>query len=252
MPSEYRVDLHVKVLDADVVRRAKRAGLDALVYAPHFTPLPEIEATARRYSDDELSIIPAREIFTGSWRDRRHVLALDLDEPVPDFISLRATMEECARQDAIVLVPHPTFATVSLGEPELRTYREQIDAIEVFNPKHLPTHNRRARRLATELDVPPFTSSYAHLRRTVGISRTVFDGEIGSRASLFDALRRGEPRTIVHRNGRKRVATTALELAHLAWENTWQKLDRIVLSGTESTHPSDPLYDGRFDDVTVY
>ncbi|PSP27587.1 metal-dependent phosphoesterase, partial [Halobacteriales archaeon QH_2_65_14] len=31
-----RVDPHVKILDDEVVRRAKRAGLDVLVYAPHF------------------------------------------------------------------------------------------------------------------------------------------------------------------------------------------------------------------------
>ncbi|PHQ46649.1 metal-dependent phosphoesterase, partial [Halorubrum sp. C3] len=35
-----RVDAHVKVLDDEVVARAKDRGIDALVYAPHFTRLP--------------------------------------------------------------------------------------------------------------------------------------------------------------------------------------------------------------------
>ncbi|WP_254863769.1 PHP-associated domain-containing protein [Halovivax gelatinilyticus] len=251
MSDEYRVDLHVKVLDERVVSRAKRVGLDALVYAPHFTPLPEIEATAERYADDELAIIPGREIFTGSWGDRQHVLALDLDEPIPDYISLAGAMDECTRQDAIVLVPHPTFATVSLGEAEIRAYRDVIDAIEVFNPKHLPIHNRRAQRLATEIPMPSFTSSYAHLRRTIGAAATVFDG-VASTADLFEALRSGAPRTVDHNSGRAMVGTTAIELAHLGWENTWEKFERVVLSGTEPTHPTNSRYERRFDDVSVY
>ena len=66
----FRVDLHVKVLDERVVERAKARGLDALVYAPHFTRLPAIRARAARFSDDDLLVVPAREVFTGSWRDR--------------------------------------------------------------------------------------------------------------------------------------------------------------------------------------
>jgi len=62
----FRVDCHVKVLNERVVERAKRAGLDALVYAPHFTRLPEIRERAAAYSDDELLVVPAREVFTGT------------------------------------------------------------------------------------------------------------------------------------------------------------------------------------------
>ena len=41
-----RVDMHVKILSDEVVARAKRRGIDVLVYAPHFTRLPEIRRTA--------------------------------------------------------------------------------------------------------------------------------------------------------------------------------------------------------------
>ncbi|WP_290817762.1 PHP-associated domain-containing protein [Halovivax sp.] len=252
MRDEYRVDLHVKVLDERVVRRAKRAGLDAIVYAPHFTPLPEIEARAARYADDELAVLPAREVFTGTWRNRQHVLALGLSEPVPDFIGLAGAMDEFDRQDAVVLAPHPEFATVSLAESELRTYRDRIHAIEVFNPKHLPPHNRRARELADELAYPPFASSYAHLTGSVGVAYTAFDPEVAAPEELLAALRNRGPRRVVHRNGFRRVRTTAAELGHLCWENSWEKVDRLLLSGTEATHPSRAIYDGRFDDVAVY
>lgn len=247
-----RVDCHVKVLDEEVVERAIRAGLDVLVYAPHFTRLPEIRRRAAAYSSDELLVVPAREVFTGNWRTRKHVLAIGLEEPVPDFISLSAAMAEFDRQDATVLAPHPEFATVSLEEADLRRYRETIDAIEIFNPKHLPWHNGRARELATELEMPPFTSSYAHLPSSVGVAHTAFDCQIETEADLQRALEGDVARRIVYDNGLCRLRTTASELAHLCYENTWEKVDRLFLSGTEPTHPRHIAYGGRFDDVAVY
>ncbi|MXV60699.1 PHP domain-containing protein [Natronorubrum sp. JWXQ-INN-674] len=249
---ETRVDCHVKVLSDAVVDRAVAAGLDAIVYAPHFTRLPEIRRRAAAHSNEELLVVPAREVFTGSWRDRKHVLAIGLEEPVPDFIPLEAAMAEFERQGAAVLAPHPEFATVSVTEADLRRYGDVIDAVEIFNPKHLPSHNRRARELAELLSYPAFTSSYAHLPSSVGIACTTFETAINSESDLVTTLEDGVPRRIVHHDGRRRWQTTAAELAHLCYENTWKKVDRLFLSGTEPTHPSHIAYDGRFDDVSVY
>lgn len=246
------VDCHVKVLSEDVVERAKRAGLDVLVYAPHFTRLSEIRDRAAAHSDEDLLVVPAREVFTGTWRNRKHVLAVGLTDPVPDFISLEAAMAEFDRQGAGVFVPHPTLATVCLSKTDIGRYAETIDAIETFNPKHLPIHNRRAKTLAREYEVKPFASSYAHLSRTVGAAYTVFETAIDSEAALCEALKAPAPRRIVHRNGLQRWATTASELVHLGYENTWKKVDRLFLSGTEPTHPKHIAYEGRFDDVAVY
>ncbi|SEV83586.1 PHP-associated domain-containing protein [Natrinema salifodinae] len=248
----FRVDCHVKVLDDRIVERARRAGLDAIVYAPHFTRLPEIRERAAAYSSEDLLVIPAREVFTGSWHNRKHVLALGLDEPVPDFIPLEAAMAEFERQNATVLVPHPEFATVSLSEADIRQYADLIDAVEIFNPKHLPANNRRASDIAETLSIPPFTSSYAHLRRSVGIAYTAFDAPIENEADLVAALADGVARRVVYDNGLDRVLATSTELAHLIYENTWEKVDRLFLSGTEPTHPQHIAYDGRFDDVAVY
>ncbi|MFP8953515.1 PHP domain-containing protein [Natrialbaceae archaeon A-arb3/5] len=247
-----RVDCHVKVLDETVVDRAKRAGLDVIVYAPHFTRLPEIRKQARTHSDEDLLVVPGREVFTGSWHDRKHVLALGLSDPVPDFIPLETAMAEFDRQDATVLAPHPGFATVSLTADDVRRFADSIDALEVFNPKHLPWHNRHARELAAALDLPPFTSSYAHLPSTLGIAHTAFETDLETEADLLSALEDGVARRVVHHNGLDRFRTSAAELAHLCYENTWKKADRLFLSGIEPTHPRHIAYDGRFDDVSVY
>jgi hypothetical protein len=171
----FRVDMHVKVLDERVVRRAKSRGLDALVYAPHFTTLPEVERRAAAYSDDDLLVIPGREIFTGGWLERRHLLVIGLAEPIPDFVTLAGAFEEIDRQNALALVPHPEFLTVSLDEAAIERYRSSISAIEVYNAKFRARDGRRATRLARRVGLPVFVSSYAHLRRTVGEAWTTFD-----------------------------------------------------------------------------
>ena len=253
MTSEgYAVDLHVKVLDEQVVKRAKDRGLDAIVYAPHFTRLPQIRKRARQFSDDQLTVIPARELFANSWQKRRHVLAVGLKEPVPDFLTLSATMAELRRQEAAVLVPHPGFLSVSLGLEELRHYRDTIDAVEVYNPKHLPHHNRRARKFASETGLPTFTSSYAHLRRTVGEAWVEFERPLEGEQAVTGALRNGDPRRVLHRHGVGHQVRCAMEFAHLGYENTWEKFDRVMLQGTAPTHPDHVAYGGEFDDVKVY
>ncbi len=250
--SSTRVDVQVKILNDKVVRRAKERGLDMLVYAPHFTRLPTIEKRARAFSDDELTVVPAREIFTGDWRRRRHILALNLDAPIPDYITLKGALAELVAQDAVILVPHPEFLTVSLHEIHLRRHRSAFDGIEVYNPKHLPRDNRRARELAETMDLPPVTSSYAHLTRTVGEVWTEFESDLQSESDLYQALREGWERRIYHREGLGHALCRGLEFVHLGWENTWKKFDRVYLSGTEPTHPSHVAYGGEFDDVRVY
>ena len=241
-----RVDPHVKVLDDAVVDRAKARGIDALVYAPHFTRLPAIEAAAQRHSDAELAVVPGREVFTGTWRNRMHVLAIGLEDPVPDFISLEAAFEEFARQDAVVLVPHPAFMTVSLGPAEVEAYADAIHAVETYNPKHWRRHNRRAAAIAEATGLPAFGSSYAHLPGTVGEVWTRFEGVEPTASEILEAFRAGTPRTVEHRAGIGHRLRCAVEFAHLFYENSVAKLDRVVLSGTEATHPSQPAYGGRF------
>ncbi|MFB6353456.1 MAG: PHP-associated domain-containing protein [Halobacteriales archaeon] len=246
MTAGIRVDPHVKVLDESVVERAKARGLDALVYAPHFTRLPAIRSAAERYTDDELVVVPGREVFTGPWYDRKHVLALDLEAPVPDFVGLAAAFDEFRRQDAVVLVPHPDYLTVSLDAGDVDRHRDAIHAVETYNPKHWPRHNRAARRLARRSALPAFGSSYAHLPGTVGEVWTAFPGIAPDAEAIVEAFRSGADRTVHRRSGAGHQLRCAAEVAHLFYENTYAKLDRVVLSGTEATHPSQPAYGGRF------
>jgi len=241
-----RVDPHVKVLDEAVAERAKARGLDVLVFAPHFQRLPDVREQAARFSDGELLVVPAREVFTGTLRHRKHVLALGLDDPVPDFITLDGAMAEFDRQDAVTLAPHPGFATVSLTPADIRRY--DVTAAESYNPKQ----RAAGETPAPTADRPAFGSSYAHLPTTVGEVWTEFEADIDSEADLLAAFREGWERSVYHRRGPAHVARCAAEFAHLGWENTAEKIDRILLSGMEPTHPGHVAYGDAFADVAVY
>jgi predicted metal-dependent phosphoesterase TrpH len=247
----FRVDCHVKVLSDAVVERAKARGIDALVYAPHFTRLRDVEERAERFGDDDLTVIPGRELLTGHWNARRHVLAVGLAEPVPDFITLRGAMEESIRQDATVLVPHPGFLNASLGGAEVGEYADVIDGVEVYNAKFFAHHERRARRIAAENNRPVYGASYAHTARAVGTGWTAFDRSVRSADDLAGALA-ADVHEVGRSDGLAHNVHRALEAGHLLWEGTWRKTDRILLQGTEPTHPGHVAYEGRFDDVRVY
>ena len=244
--------MHTKVLNDRVVDRAKARGIDVLVYAPHFTRLPEIQKKAAAYTDSSLTVVPAREVFTGDWKNRRHLLAIGLTEPVADFITFEAALAEFERQDAAVLAPHPAFLNVSLTEPEIRAHATRIDAVETYNAKLFPHQNRRGQQIASDCGLPGFGSSYAHLPATVGEAWTQFETLIDDEADLVDALTDATSRTVIHRAGSHHRYRQLAEYSHLAYENTWQKIDRLLLSGDEPTHPRNLVYEGRFDDVSVY
>lgn len=250
--AQRRVDMHTKLLNERVVSRAKQRDIDVLVYAPHFTRLPTIRETAARYSDDDLLVVPAREVFTGDWKNRRHLLAIGLSEPVADFISFEGALAEFERQEAAVLAPHPSFMNVSLTHPEIRAHAARIDAVETYNAKLLPHQNRRGQRIAAELDLAGFGSSYAHLAGTVGEAWTRVDAAIDSEADLVAALTGDVSCQAVHRAGSGHRLRQLAEFAHLGYENTWEKVDRLLLSGDEPTHPRNIVYEGRFDAVSVY
>ena len=249
---ETRVDMHVKILDDRVVERAKARGIDVLVYAPHFTRLPDIRARASEYTDDELLVVPAREVFTGSWRDRRHLLVVGLTDPVPDFITLDAAIAECDRQDAAVLVPHPGLLNVSLGLDDVVRYRDHLVGVERYNAKCFPWQNAAMGRIVRETSLPVFGSSYAHLHSTVGEAWTTFETTIDDETDLVRALKTAAPRRVMHRPGLSHRLRGVLEFAHLGYENSWGKVDRLLLSGMEPTHPDHIAYRGRFADSAVY
>jgi predicted metal-dependent phosphoesterase TrpH len=247
-----RVDMHVKILDETVVRRAKQAGLDALVYAPHFTHLSEVRARAERYTDEELLVVPARECFTGDWQERRHVLVVDPSEPIPDFLSFDATMGLLADRDETVLAPHPEFLTMSLSRGDIRSHRDVFDGVEVFCPKNWSFHTERMQTIAEEVALPAFASSYAHLPWTIGEVWVEFERPIEQSRDLTDAISAGEIARCSRRGGVEHLLKRRAEFCHLFKENTIDKVRRLAFEHPEQTNPNNGRYDDEYRDLSAY
>lgn len=247
-----RVDLHVKVLDDEIVHRAKAAGLDVLVYAPHFTHLDDIRERARRYTDDELLVVPARECFADRWNRRRHVLVVDPSEPIPDFLTFEATMDELGRRDETILAPHPEFLTMSLSSEDIHEYRHHFTAVEVFCPKNWWFHTRRMEAIADDVGLPTYASSYTHLPSTIGEAWVEFDGRLESATELKAALADGGPSRLYRNDGIRHLVQRGLEFGHLFYENSWEKFDRVVLQNLEATNPYSQRYDERYAELVAY
>jgi predicted metal-dependent phosphoesterase TrpH len=141
---------------------------------------------------------------------------------------------------------------VSLGSSDVHRHRDLVDGVERYNAKCLPWQNREMGRIVRETALPAFGSSYAHLRGTVGEAWTAFETAIDDETDLVRALRSGAPRRVMRRSGPSHRLRGAVEFAHLGYENSWQKVDRLLLSGMEPTHPDHIAYRDRFDDVSVY
>lgn len=247
-----RVDLHVKILDDEVVRRAKRAGIDVLVYAPHFTHLSDIRERAERYTDDDLLVVPARECFADRWNRRRHVLVIDPSDPIPDFLTFEATMAELDRRNETLLVPHPEFLTMSLSAEDVREYADSFDAIEVFCTKNWWFQTERMKAIASGLDLPTYVSSYSHLPFTIGEAWVEYESVIESAEDLTRAIETGVDSRCYRKDGLRHLLKRRVEFVHLFKENTWDKFSRVVLEDREPTNPDDPRYDGRFSDDVAY
>jgi len=185
------------ILDA-----AERVGLDVIALTDHDDIRGAFllrDIAARRSSPVE--IVPGVEVTTRSG----HLLALWVEEEIPMFAPLAATVSRIHRGGGVAIVPHPlSYLTFSVGEGALRGLAADtdplvhVDAIETRNPSYAGrVRGARAAWLNdTLLHVAATGSSDAHHAKLVGTAWTEFDGSDGA------ALRRAITRRTTRPDGR--------------------------------------------------
>ncbi|MCD6519760.1 MAG: PHP domain-containing protein [Anaerolineae bacterium] len=166
-----KVDLHIHTRFSndslttleDVLRWARRRGLDALAITDHNT----IEGALRLAQRSPIPIIIGEEIRTR----QGELIGLFLQEPIPPNLSLRETAELIHKQGGIVYVPHPLDRVrhSAVGREALLRIISQVDAIEVLNARvTFPLDNQLARELAQRYDLPQGAGSDAHQGFEIG------------------------------------------------------------------------------------
>jgi glycosyltransferase involved in cell wall biosynthesis len=170
-----------------LIQRAEDVGLGAIAITDHNEISGAFEA--RDKANGRVKIIVAEEVKTA---DQGEVIGLFLEEKIPRGMTLQETIAEIRRQGGLVYVPHPFDRMHSVPDYEhLLTVVEDIDAIEVFNPRiAIKGRNEEAERFAAKYRVVAGAGSDSHVAQGLGsvkIRMRDFDGPEEFLESLRDA-----------------------------------------------------------------
>jgi histidinol phosphatase-like PHP family hydrolase len=153
----------VEVLLAEA--RTRRLG--AIAVTDHNEISGALEARAKASG---IKVIVGEEVKTAN---QGEVIGLFIEEKIPRGLTLEATVAEIRRQGGIVYVPHPFDRLHSVPDYEhLLTVLDEIDAIEVFNPRvAISEFNEEAVRFAAKYRIPAGAGSDAHVPQGLGSVR---------------------------------------------------------------------------------
>jgi glycosyltransferase involved in cell wall biosynthesis len=165
---------------------AKRVGLGAIAITDHNEISGALEA---REQANGIKVIVAEEVKTA---DQGEVIGLFIEEKITRGMTLQETIAEIRRQGGLVYVPHPFDRMHAVPDYEhLLDVVEDIDAIEVFNPRvAFSAFNEEAARFAAKYRIVAGAGSDSHVAQGLGsvkIRMRDFDGPEEFLASLRDA-----------------------------------------------------------------
>jgi predicted metal-dependent phosphoesterase TrpH/glycosyltransferase involved in cell wall biosynthesis len=165
---------------------AKRVGLGAIAVTDHNEISGALEARDRA---NGIKVIVAEEVKTA---DQGEVIGLFIEEKIPRGMTLQETIAEIRRQGGLVYVPHPFDRMHAVPDYEhLLDVVEEIDAIEVFNPRvAFSAFNEEAARFAAKYRIVAGAGSDSHVAQGLGsvkIRMRDFDGAEEFLESLRDA-----------------------------------------------------------------
>jgi predicted metal-dependent phosphoesterase TrpH len=169
-----------------LLETAKERGLGAIAVTDHNEVSGALEARERASG---IKVIVGEEVKTA---DQGEVIGLFLEEKIPRGLTLQETISAIRDQGGLVYVPHPFDRMHSVPDYEhLLGVVEDIDAIEVFNPRvAFSAFNEEAERFAAKYRIVAGAGSDSHVPQGLGsvkIAMRDFDGPEEFLESLRDA-----------------------------------------------------------------
>jgi len=166
-----KVDLHIHtcaskdggVHPADVIKAARRKGLDRICITDHNT----IDGALVAKKIDPDFVIIGEEILT------RHgeILAFFVNDWVPPRLSHQETIDRLVDQGAVISVSHPfdRHRNQPWTEELLQAVLARLDAVEGFNARTIhPEDNEKASVFAAAHNLPTTAGSDAHTAMEIG------------------------------------------------------------------------------------
>ena len=174
---------------ATLLDAAKAAGLGAIAVTDHNEVSGAHEARELARRDGGLEVIIGEEVKTA---DQGEVIGLFIEEKIPRGMTLAETIAAIREQGGLVYVPHPFDRMHSVPDYEhLLDVVEDVDAIEVFNPRVAFTaFNEEAERFAAKYRIVAGAGSDSHVAAGLGsvkIRMRAFEGPEEFLESLRDA-----------------------------------------------------------------
>ncbi len=195
--SSYSTDGHAQ--PRQILKQARKLGLDGLCIADHNTMAGSLEAR-KIASEFGLILVSGMEISSSGG----HILAYGISEEVPRDLGPGETLDRIHSQGGLAVVPHPYRFWSGLGEEA--TLALGPDALETANAHSTARENRLAGKLAERMKLPATAGSDSHELGSLGRAFTMMP-EIGSEEEALKAIRAGRTKA----RGQSRKTTMALK-----------------------------------------
>lgn len=169
-----------------ILAYACNIGLNAIAICDHDTIEGSLEA--QRLVEEggfDIVVVPGIEVTT----NRGHLLILGAQQAFPKKKSPEEIIRMARAQDCMVVAPHPYKGyPQSLGN----VADLDVDAIETLNSRYIfGRFNKKAEKMAKELDLPMLGNSDAHFVEMVGRAYTKIDSK-PSVDAIFKAIASGK------------------------------------------------------------
>jgi predicted metal-dependent phosphoesterase TrpH len=193
---------------------AREQGLGAIAVTDHNEISGALEARRQAQQSGAhpaVKVIVGEEIKTAG---EGEVIGLFLEEKIPRGLTLAETLAEIRAQEGVVYVPHPFDRMHSVPDYEhLLANLEQIDALEVFNPRvAIGAFNDEAARFAAKYRIVAGAGSDSHVAQGLGsvrIRMRDFEGPAEFLQSLRDADILTRPSSLLYVQALKFLQTRA-------------------------------------------
>lgn len=188
-----KLDMHIHsthspdglVTPRDIMKFAKKNGLDGLCIADHNTLKGALEAKAMAKEFD-LVVVRGMEV---SSKDG-HVLAYGIGSEFKRRRCALNTVRDIRKMGGLAAIAHPFRWWSGVGKK--LTIKSTPDALETFNARSTEVHNKKASRLRERMKVRQVAGSDAHFLENVGRAYIISNNHLGSEEEVLEAIRKGK------------------------------------------------------------
>ncbi|MGC8581756.1 MAG: CehA/McbA family metallohydrolase [Thermoplasmata archaeon] len=187
----YKIDLHVHTIYSvdsaitpeEIISYCKIKNLDGVAITDHNT-LEGFNTVGKIIKKAGLIVIPGEEISTS----QGHLIALFINEKIERGMDYIESIKRIHMQHGIAIAPHPYRSPHKVYKKELL---ENIDGIETINGRSSNRENRKAKKLAMNMNLPGLGGSDCHNAPALGNAYTVIYSPSSTLESIYDNILKG-------------------------------------------------------------